>query len=223
MREIKLSPSLFAADIVNLKEQLAILEKSKVDLLHVDVMDGTFVNRIAFGSDHIRMLKRHTSIPLDVHLMVVNPERHIDAMVDAGADIITVHQEATVMLYHCLQRIKAHGRKAGVVLSPATSLQTLEHVLDMTDMILLMTVNPGEGKQHFIDRMLPKIRALREMIGDRSIDIEVDGSIDDCTGALCLAAGANVFVSGGYAFSGDLAEKIKKLQNVLGIVQGNKR
>jgi ribulose-phosphate 3-epimerase len=217
MKEIKLSPSIFAADIVNLKEQLAILEKNNVDLLHVDVMDGSFVNRIAFGEDHIRMLKKSTRIPLDVHMMVVHPERYIESFIDAGADIVTVHQESTAMLYHCLQLIKNKGKKAGVVLSPATSPGMIEYVMDLLDMVLIMTVNPGEGKQIFLQGMLQKIRAVKIMVGDKKIDIEVDGSIDDKTAALCLKAGANVFVSGGYVFGNEIEDRIQNLQKVLGL------
>lgn len=217
MKEIKLSPSLFAADIVNLKEQLAILEKNKVDLLHIDVMDGLFVNRIAFGGDHIRMIKRSTNIPLDVHMMVVKPERYIDSFIDAGADIVTVHQESTVMLYRCLQMIKDRGKRAGVVLSPATSPAGLDYVLDIIDMVLVMTVNPGEGKQQFMKEMLQKIQEVKRMIGDRAIEIEVDGSIDDETAVFCLEAGANIFVSGGYALGGNIEDRIQKLKKSLGI------
>lgn len=221
MKEVKLSPSIFAADIVNLKQQLAILERNDVDLLHVDVMDGMFVNRIAFGADHIRMLKQSTQIPLDVHLMVVRPERYIESVIDAGADLVTVHQESTTMLYHCLELIKRRGKKAGVVLSPATSPATIQYVMDIVDMVLVMTVNPGEGKQCFSKDMLPKIGAVKDMIDGKCIDIEVDGSIDDHTAMLCQQAGANIFVSGGYVFGAEIEKRIQRLQQVLGVQRGD--
>ena len=215
MRDTKIAPSLFAADIMCLGEQIRVLEEQQVDLLHVDVMDGSFVNRIAFGGDHIRMIKKGTKIPLDVHMMVDRPDRYIDDFIHAGADIITVHQESTVMLYHCLEKIRAGGKKAGVVLSPATLPETLEYVLELIDMVLIMTVNPGEGKQQFQKAMLPKIKVVKQIIGDRNIDIEVDGSIDDQTARLCRDAGANVFVSGGYAVTGELAEKVQILRQAI--------
>ncbi|MDQ0205093.1 ribulose-phosphate 3-epimerase [Pectinatus haikarae] len=216
MRKVQLAPSVFGADIVNLKEELKIMEQNNVDLLHVDVMDGAFVNRIAFGSDHIRMLKKHTNIPLDVHMMIERPERYIDSFIDAGADIISIHQESTVMLEHCLQVIKNKGRLAGVVLSPATTPECLRYIMNLVDMVLIMTVNPGEGKQTFMKSMLPKIREVKEMIQDKNIDIEVDGSIDEETAAICLSAGANIFVSGGYIFT-DTEKNISILQKILNI------
>lgn len=219
MRQVQLSPSLFAADIFDLKSQIKILEKNHVELLHIDVMDGSFVSRIAFGADHIRMIKKHTDIPLDVHMMVINPENHIETIMNAGADIITVHQEATKCLYHCLQTIKRGGKKAGVVLSPATNPVNIKYVRDLIDMVLIMTVNPGEGKQHFLPDMIEKIEQVRDLVEGREIDIEVDGSIDDKTAVLCRDAGANVFVSGGYVFNNDIEQQIIKLQEVLNIVR----
>lgn len=217
MKTAKISPSLFAANIFDMKNQIRILEKNHVDLLHIDVMDGNFVSRMAFGAEHIRMIKENTDIPLDVHMMVINPEKHLDSIIAAGADIITIHQEATKCLYHCLQIIKKAGRKAGVVLSPATSPVNIEYVCNIIDMVLVMTVNPGEGSQKFLPDMLNKIKQIQTLIKDKNIDIEVDGSIDDKTAILCRNAGANVFVSGGYVFNNDIEKQIIKLQNVLGI------
>lgn len=198
--KVKISPSVFAADLGCFREQIEELERQQADLLHVDVMDGHFVERMAFGADHIRMLKKMTDIPLDVHLMIEHPEVHLDSIIDAGADIITVHQESTTRLLSCMQKIRGRGRKAGVVLNPATSEETLRYLLDDVDMILLMTVNPGEGGQHFLTSVVEKIRRVRAMIGDRAVDLEVDGSVDDSTIRICREAGANVFVSGGYLF-----------------------
>lgn len=208
----KLSPSVFAADLGCLREQLALLEKENVELLHVDIMDGHFVERIAFGAEHVCALKKMTSLPLDVHLMITNPEAHLDAMIAAGADIITIHYESTTRHVSCLQKIRKAGVKAGIVLNPGTSEEVIKYLLDDLDMILLMTVNPGEGGQHFLTPVLEKIQATRKMIGQRNIDLEVDGSIDDKTVQLCRAAGANVFVSGGYLFKGNIRENIAQLR-----------
>ena len=188
MREMKLSPSIFAADLGELKSQIKELEDSGVELLHVDVMDGHFVERMAFGAD------------LDVHLMIERPEVHIDSIADAGADIITIHQESTARVLSCLHKIRNRGIRAGIVLSPGTPEETIKYLLDDVDMILLMSVNPGEGGQHFLNSTVEKIKNVRAMIGDRDIDLEVDGSIDHETIKPCYEAGANVFVSGGYLF-----------------------
>lgn len=212
MREIKIAPSVFAADLGELKEQIAQLERAGADLLHVDIMDGHFVERMAFGADHVKALKKLTRLPLDVHMMVECPEQHLDSILDAGADIVTVHQEATTRLYSCLQKIHARGAKAGVVLNPGTSEENIRYLLDETDMVLLMTVNPGEGGQHFLPAVVEKVRRVREMIGERDIDLEVDGSIDSKTIRACYEAGANVFVSGGYLFKGSIEENINALR-----------
>ncbi|MGI6512219.1 MAG: ribulose-phosphate 3-epimerase [Catenisphaera adipataccumulans] len=210
-----IAPSVFGADLGNLKEQLTILEQNNIQWLHVDVMDGHFVEKMAFGPDHIRMLKKMTSLKLDVHLMVEKPERILDAVIDAGADMVTVHQESTARLASCIERIKKNNKKAGVVLSPATDENSLKYVLDQIDMILLMTINPGEAGQSFHPSMLDKIRQTRELCGARDIQIEVDGGIDNTNIALCQKAGANVFVSGGFIFRGDIAQNIAALNEQL--------
>lgn len=214
MRTFKLSPSIFAANLAGMKDNIKELEANHVELLHVDVMDGHFVERMAFGADHIKMLRGMTDLPLDVHLMIDNPEVHIESIAEAGADIITVHQESTTRLLSCMQKIHKLGKKAGVVLSPATSEDTIRYLLDDVDMILLMTVNPGEGGQHFLESVVEKIRRVNELIGDREIDLEVDGSIDDVTIRKCYEAGANVFVSGGYLFK-DITANIEKLRKAV--------
>ena len=164
------------------------------------------------------MIKKHTKIPLDVHLMVKYPEKHISDILEAGADIITIHQESTSCLYHCLEMIQRKGRMAGVVLSPATPVQNIKYILSLINMVLIMTVNPGEKNQVFLFDMIDKIKEASELLKDKNIDIEVDGSIDDKTAVLCQAAGANVFVSGGYIFNNNnIEQQIVKLQQALKI------
>lgn len=214
MKKMKLSPSIFAADLGELKKQMKELEECQVELLHVDVMDGHFVERMAFGADHIKMLKSMTKIPLDVHLMIEKPERHLDSILDAGADIITIHQESTTRVLSCLHKIRNRGIKAGIVLNPATSEETIKYLLDDLDMVLLMSVNPGESGQHFLTSTVDKIKTVKALIGNRDIDIEVDGSIDNETIKLCYEAGANVFVSGGYLFK-NISENTEALRKAV--------
>lgn len=211
-RAVKLAPSVFAADLARLPESVAALEAARVDLLHVDVMDGHFVEHMAFGATHVKMLKEMTSVPLDVHMMVERPERVLGAFLEAGADMVTVHWESTPCLLACIEQIKGAGAKAGAVLSPATPPEVLEYVLDELDMVLCMTINPGRRKgQAFMPSMLGKIRRLSEMIGDRDIDIEVDGGIDDKTARLARDAGTNVFVSGRYVLE-DIPSRVAALR-----------
>ncbi len=215
LREIKLSPSIFAADITRLLEKIRILEQNNVQMLHIDVMDGHFVSQMAYGEEHIRMIKKCTNIPLDVHMMVMQPEYHIESIINAGADMVTVHQESTKCLYHCIQMIKRGGKKCAVALSPATNHLNIECMLGILDMVLIMTVNPGEGNQVFLTDMLEKIKSVRKILHGKNIDIEVDGSINPSTAADCYKAGANIFVSGGYIFNGDIADNIKILWDTL--------
>lgn len=215
MKEMKLAPSIFGADLGNLKAQIEVLEQNNIELIHVDVMDGHFVEKMAFGPDHIKMLKSMTSIPLDCHLMIEKPERKLQAIIDAGADMITIHQESTTRLMSCLEKIRAAGRKCGVVLCPATPEESLKYVMDKIDMILLMSINPGEAGPGFHMELVEKMKNVSAMIGDRPIDLEVDGGIDNTNIKLCKDAGVNVFVSGGYMFKGDITEKIATLRREL--------
>ena len=212
---LKVAPSIYAADLASLRFQVEELERNKVEELHLDIMDGQFVERMAFGADHLQVLRGMTELPIEVHLMVEKPEYCIDSMVAAGADLITFHQESTTRILSCLQRIRKAGVKAGVALSPATSEETIRYVMDDIDKVLLMTVNPGEGGQQFLHSVVEKIRRVRELIGDRDIDLGVDGSVDADTVGICHTAGANAFVSGGFLFAGNIGDNINALRRAL--------
>ncbi len=215
MTDYQLAPSVYAADLINLREQVAELEAAGVELLHFDVMDGQFVERMAFGADHLAALRSITKLPIEAHLMVERPEQCVETFVAAGADIVVIHEESTTRVLSCLQKIRAAGAQAGVALSPATSEETIRYVVDHLDKVLVMTINPGEGGQRFLTSVLPKIARIRELIGDRPIDLGVDGQVDAETIKLCAEAGANVFVSGGYLFDGSVGSKIDALRSAL--------
>jgi len=212
---IKIAPSILSADFAALGEAVQSLEKNGADYIHVDIMDGHFVPNITFGPGMVQAIKKRTNLPLDVHLMVQPPEYYIDSFADAGADILTVHAEATPHLQRVLSAIRKLGKKAGVSLNPATPLQVLDYVLDDLDMILIMTVNPGFGGQRFIPAMLDKIRSVKSLVEqqNRCIDIEVDGGIGTQNVDDIIAAGANVIVAGSSVFSAeDQAAVIRRLR-----------
>jgi ribulose-phosphate 3-epimerase len=203
-----IAPSLLAADFARLAEETRAVEAAGADWLHMDVMDGHFVPNISFGALVIKALKRHTNMPMDVHLMIAPADPYITAFAEAGADHISVHPESGPHLHRTLQSIRALGKKAGVVLNPATPIEAITYVLDLIDIIMVMTVNPGFGGQSFIASQLPKIAALRQMIDSsgRPIILQIDGGITPVTapaaraaGATCLIAGTAIFAAPDYA------------------------
>jgi ribulose-phosphate 3-epimerase len=207
----KIAPSILSADFTKLGEEIKAVEKAGADYIHIDVMDGHFVPNITVGPMIVKATNKATDLPLDVHLMIENPERYIDDFFKAGSDLITVHAETVTHLHRLLGVIRDAGLKAGAALNPATPLSSIEHVLNNLDMVVLMTVNPGFGGQSFIPEVLPKIKELKKIIAQKGmeIDIEVDGGINVENIAQVAQAGANVFVAGNAIFgSRDYAETI---------------
>ena len=214
-QNIKISPSILSADFSILGDEIKSLEKAGADLIHVDVMDGHFVQNITMGPPIIKMIRKCTKLPFDVHLMISPVEKYIKAFADAGSDIITIHPEATDNLKRAVGTIKSLGKKAGVSLNPKTPISALMDVINDIDLILIMSVNPGFAGQSFMSEVLPKVTELRKMINDKKlkIDIEIDGGINFETAPLAVKAGANILVSGSTIFSGSLRDNIQKLRN----------
>ena len=214
---IKVAPSILSADFANMGKAVEDCEKWGADYIHFDVMDGSFVPQITFGHEMCRVLRKYTSLPIDVHLMVEHPETCISQFRDAGADIVTFHIEADRHAHRTLQRIHAAGMKGGIVLNPSTPAEAVRYVLPDCDMVLLMSVNPGAGGQKFIPSVLHKIRTIKEMAAEMgaSLDIEMDGGINPETGRLCVDAGANVLVAGSSVFKAadpmSMVQTLKKL------------
>jgi ribulose-phosphate 3-epimerase len=200
---IKLAPSILTADFGNIAEQIRAAEDGGADYIHLDVMDGHFVPPITFGPLVVEAVRRATTLPLDVHLMIEQPEAQFEAFVEAGADILNVHVEATAHVDRLLRCIHAMGKRAGVCLNPATPLSAIEEVADVADQIMLMAINPGWGGQTLIPSMLDKLRRLREMLDARGLpaDVEVDGGVKSANIGACVAAGANILVCGSSVYN----------------------
>jgi ribulose-phosphate 3-epimerase len=198
-----IAPSMLAADFSNLVRDIAVVNQSDADWFHLDVMDGVFVPNISFGMPVIKSMAKHTTKPLDVHLMIVEPDRYIQTFADLGADVLTVHAEACTHLHRCLQSIKAAGMKAGVALNPHTPVASLSQVIADIDLVCLMSVNPGFGGQSFIEATYEKVRELRTLIDENKAStlIEIDGGVTDQNASQLVAAGADVLVAGSYVFS----------------------
>jgi ribulose-phosphate 3-epimerase len=213
---IKIAPSILSANFARLEDEIKDVERGGADYIHVDVMDGHFVPNITIGPLIVEAIRPVTNLPLDVHLMIENPDQYIGAFAKAGADIITVHVEACTHLHRTIQQIKAEGVKAGVVLNPHTPVSMIEHVLEDVDLVLFMTVNPGFGGQSFIHSVLPKISQVSSIIEERNlqVEIEVDGGVNSETSKLCIEAGANVLVAGSAIYNQkDRALAIANIRN----------
>jgi ribulose-phosphate 3-epimerase len=213
---VKLAPSILAADFARLGEQVAEAERAGADRIHVDVMDGHFVPNITIGPVVVRSLRPVTRLPLETHLMISDPDGYLEPFAEAGSDAFLVHWEGNNNLHRTVQRARALGKRVGVVINPATPAEALEEILPDVDQVLVMTVNPGFGHQHFIATTLPKIRRVRELIEriKPGCDLEVDGGIDATTAPLVVAAGANVLVAGSAVFgaAGGVAAAMKRLR-----------
>ena len=217
MKTFKIAPSVLSADYANFETELKKLEASGAEYAHLDVMDGHFVPNISFGAGVVASMRPHSKMVFDCHLMVCNPEHHIEEFARAGADIISIHVEATPHIHGALQKIRAAGVKPSVVINPGTPVEAIKNVLNLVDQVLVMTVNPGFGGQAFLPETMGKIRelvALREA-NHLNFDIEVDGGIDDKTIQMAREAGANIFVAGSYVFKGDVSHQVQTLRDAL--------
>ena len=217
MKPYKIAPSILSADYANFESELKKLEATGAEYVHIDIMDGHFVPNISFGAGVVASMRPHSRLVFDCHLMVSNPEHHIEEFARAGADIISIHAEATPHIHGALQKIRTAGVKASVVINPGTPVEVVKNVLNLVDQVLVMTVNPGFGGQAFLPETMDKVRelvVLRE-VNQLDFDIEVDGGIDDETIRVAKEAGANVFVAGSYVFKGDVAHQVQTLKESL--------
>ncbi len=212
---IKIAPSILSANFANLGEEVKTISTAGADYIHIDVMDGGFVPNITIGADVIKSIRSCSDLPFDVHLMINNPDNHLENFALAGADIITIHSEATTHLHRTVQKIKSLGKKVGISIVPSTNENVLDYVLEDVDLILVMTVNPGFGGQKFISSQLRKIENISNKISKlgKKIDLEVDGGINQETAKQAINCGANVLVAGSFIFSGqDYSQAIKALR-----------
>ncbi|BBD21857.1 ribulose-phosphate 3-epimerase [Streptococcus constellatus] len=217
MKPYKIAPSILSADYANFESELKKLEATGAEYVHIDIMDSHFVPNISFGAGVVASMRPHSRLVFDCHLMVSNPEHHIEEFARAGADIISIHAEATPHIHGALQKIRTAGVKASVVINPGTPVEVVKNVLNLVDQVLVMTVNPGFGGQAFLPETMDKVRelvVLRE-VNQLDFDIEVDGGIDDETIRVAKEAGANVFVAGSYVFKGDVAHQVQTLKEAL--------
>ena len=212
---IKVAASILSADFLHLEKEIKAVEKAGADMIHLDIMDGHFVPNISFGADIVSYVKKASSLPLDVHLMITNPEQYIDKFIQAGANYLSFHCETAYHINRLVHKIKEKGVKAGIALNPATSLNVLDYILDDLDFVLIMSVNPGFGGQEYIEHSTEKINNLFINQQMNDIEIEIDGGINDKIGKLVRQAGANILVAGSYIFnSNNYAEAIWRLKNV---------
>lgn len=220
-RPLLIAPSILAADFARLGDEVRAIDAAGADWIHVDIMDGHFVPNISFGPDVMKSVRGASKKPFDVHLMISPADPYLEAFAKAGADVITVHVEAGPHIHRSLQAIRALGKKAGVVMNPGTPASAIETVIDMVDLVLIMSVNPGFGGQTFIPSQLDKIRAISAMIGGRPIDLEVDGGVTAANAADVVRAGANVLVAGSAVFKGgNLKGNIDAIRSAAAMARG---